>query len=399
MKTFWRLLVLDLKVYFRHPFAVAWLFPVVLLSLPLIWLEGRAIGRLSVDMVDEDRTAASTALLRAIDVALKQDRRLNVTQSSGERNPTSGPRAQIRIVVPRGFEAGMAGGHPPAVPVMDLDNDVDDGTNVVRIGKGIAELAIVQFVRRSLRGESRLSLPVAEPIGGHGPLSYLLPGYAVMMLYASCLFRFAVPIAGKRQSGVMKTFVQFPVPAITYIAVAVVSHIAVNFLIGGALYACAMLALGLPLPPSAAAFGLSVGLLLLGTLAFLSLGLLIATRTHSVGQAMLICNLIYYPFVFVSNVVVPDRVLPDWMVAIAGIFPLRSLADAVRLAVIDHLGARDFAGTVAFLAGWGALCLLLIRPRRLWYATQRDLVWFVTRRARRMLARLMIGRVPRPVSD
>jgi ABC-2 type transport system permease protein len=398
MKMFWRLLMLELKVYFRDPATVVWtfLFPAVLLSVLLISFERQAIGRLSIDLVDKDGTAASAALLRAIDVALKQDHRLNVSPGSSERNPIPGPRAQIRIVVPRGFEAGMVGGHPPAVAVVHFEDEMYVG----RVGKSIAELAIVEFVRRSLQGASPVSLPFTEHIVG-GPISYptfLLLGCAALMLYASCLFGFAVPLAGQRQSGLMKTYALFPVPAITHISVAVVSHIAIIVLFCGALYAYATLAFGVPLPPSATAFGLSVALLLLGSLAFLSLGLLIATRTQSASQAVLICYLIYYPFILTSNLLIPDRVLPDWMMAIARVFPLRSLADALRLAVVDHLGAKDLARTVAFLAGWAVVCLLLIRPRRLWYATQRDLVRFVIKRARRRLVRLTIGRAPSSVS-
>jgi ABC-2 type transport system permease protein len=399
MKMFWRLLVLELKVYFRTPVAVVWtfLFPVVLLSVLLISFERQAIGRLSIDLVDEDGTAASAALLRAVNVALKQDHRLNVTPGNSERNPIPGPRAQLRIVVSRGFEAGMAGGRPPAVAVVYFEDDMFVG----RVGKSIAELAIVEFVRQSLQGASPVSLAFTEHIVGHGPTSYptfLLPGCFVLMLYASCLFRFAVPLAGLRRNGFMKTFAVFPVPAITHISVAVVSHTAIMVLFCCALYTYAMLAFGVPLPPSATAFGLSVALLLIGSLTFLSLGLLIGSRTQSAAQALLICHLIYYPFILMSNLLVPDRVLPDWMVAIARVFPLRSLADALRLAIVDHLGAEDLARTVTFLAGWAVACLLLVRPRRLWYATQRDLVRFVIKRARRGLMRLSTGRAPRPVS-
>jgi ABC-2 type transport system permease protein len=276
----------------------------------------------------------------------------------------------------------------------------DDDTYAGRVSS-IVELAIAEFVGRSLQGASPVSPPFTEHIIGHGPISYptfLLLGCVVLMLYASCLFGFAARLAGMRRSGLMKTLALLPVPAITHIAVAVVSHIAIIVLFCGTLYAYARLAFGVPLPPSATAFGLSVALLLLGSLVFLSLGLLIASRTQSAAQAVLICYLIYYPFILMSNLLVPDRALPDWMVAIARVFPLRSLADSLRLAVAGHLGAKDLARTAVFLAGWAIACLLLIRPRRLWYATQRDLVRFVIKRARRRLMRVGIGRVHRPAS-
>jgi ABC-2 type transport system permease protein len=299
MKMFWRLLMLELRIYFRTPVAVVWtfLFPTVLLSVMLISFE--------------------------------------------------------------------------------------------------------QKIRQSLPDASPIALPFTELIAGHGPISYpafLLPGCVVLMLYASCLFRFAVPLAGLRQSGFMRTSALFPVPAITHVGVAIVSHIVIIVFFCGALYAYAALVFGVPLPPSATALGLSVALLLLGSMALLSLGLVIGTRTQSTSQAVLICYLIYYPSVLMSNLLVPDRVLPDWMAAIAGVFPLRSLVDALRLAVVGHLGMTDLARTVAFLAGWAIACLLLIRPRRLWYATQRDLVRFVIKRARRRLIRLSIRRAPRPAS-
>lgn len=398
MKMFWRLLVLELKAYFRNPVAVVWtfLFPTVLLSVLLISFEQKAMGRLSIDLVDKDGTTASGSLLRVICAALKQDHRLNVTPGSSESSPIPGPPAQIRIVVPRGFEAGMVGGRPPAVAVVNLEDD----RYVARVGKSIAELAIVEFVRRSLQGISPVPLPFTEQIAS-GPISYptfVLPGCVVLMLYASCLFRFAVLLAGLRQSGLMRTFALFPIPPMTHVSVAVVGHIAIIVLFSGALYAYARLAFGVPLPPSVTAFAFSVALLLLGSLAFLSLGLLIGTRAQSASQALLICYVIYYPFVLMSNLFVPDRVLPDWMVAITRVFPLRPLAAALRLAIVDRLGAEDLARTVAFLAGWAVACLLLIRPRRLWYATQRDLVWFVIKRMRRKLIRLTILRASRSVS-
>jgi ABC-2 type transport system permease protein len=87
------------------------------------------------------------------------------------------------------------------------------------------------------------------------------------------------------------------------------------------------LALGLSVPQHPIGFAV---VFVLGTLALLSLGLLIAAQARTVGAATAIGMLLFFPSMFLGGIYVPSEQLPGALRRIGEITPLGALLQALR---------------------------------------------------------------------
>jgi len=78
-----------------------------------------------------------------------------------------------------------------------------------------------------------------------------------------------------------------------------------------------------------AVFALLLGILL-GALAFASLGVLLAAPATAPSQVMMLSNLVRLPLIFVSGVFVPHSEMPRWGQWLSPLSPLSYCADLVR---------------------------------------------------------------------
>jgi len=107
---------------------------------------------------------------------------------------------------------------------------------------------------------------------------------------------------------------------------------------------------------------MALPLVLAGTLAFLSIGLLAGVLTKSVEAASAISNLIVIPMAFLSGSFIPLNDAPSWLQSVSEVFPLRHLNDAM----LDVLARGDGPGAalpqLGLLLGF-ALVVALVAVR------------------------------------
>ncbi|MEM0118537.1 MAG: ABC transporter permease [Conexivisphaerales archaeon] len=98
-----------------------------------------------------------------------------------------------------------------------------------------------------------------------------------------------------------------------------------------------------------------VPFIILGSLLFVSLGMLVGTITKSIESAGVIGNIITFPMMFLSGTFFPLSIMPDWLARIAHIFPLYYIIDGLTSTMVyDNL-----TSTVFDLAVVGLLCLII----------------------------------------
>ena len=131
----------------------------------------------------------------------------------------------------------------------------------------------------------------------------------------------------------------------------------------GALLSLAPLLLALAATPAhvAAPAALVLGILL-GALAFASLGVLLAApAAESPSQVMMLSNLVRLPLIFVSGVFVPHAAMPAWGRWLSPFSPLSYCADLVRIGfggeaywtpAVDAAALLGFAVALLGLANW-----------------------------------------------
>ena len=131
----------------------------------------------------------------------------------------------------------------------------------------------------------------------------------------------------------------------------------------GALLSLAPLALALAATPAHVASPAALALgILLGALAFASLGVLLAApAAESPSQVMMLSNLVRLPLIFVSGVFVPHAAMPAWGRWLSPLSPLSYCADLVRIGfggeaywtpAVDAAALVGFAVVLLGLANW-----------------------------------------------
>ena len=95
---------------------------------------------------------------------------------------------------------------------------------------------------------------------------------------------------------------------------------------------------------------------LIGAVAFASLGYALASAIRTPAAAQPVASLVFLPFLLVSGVLVPADRLPDRLAAVARVFPVEHLANAIRYALDpavagNHLAVADLAVLAAWAVG------------------------------------------------
>lgn len=104
---------------------------------------------------------------------------------------------------------------------------------------------------------------------------------------------------------------------------------------------------------------------LVGTIAFGSLGFAAAGLVRTAEAAQPTVMALALPLFFVSGVFVPWMIVPHWLQAIANVFPVRHLANAV-LACLASSGTVLKLGDLGVVALWGAAGLVVAVRRFSW---------------------------------
>ncbi len=199
---------------------------------------------------------------------------------------------------------------------------------------------------------------------------YLTPGLIAFGLVAASFLSLVVEVVAQRESGVLKRRRATPAGAFVLVAgrtlTAAVASLAVAWLllaVAGNHYDVVVPRAGLP------ALGLTV---LLGAIAFASLGYALSTAIRTPAAAQPAASLALLPFLLVSGVLVPTDRLPHRLDVVARLFPLEHLANAIRYALDPavtgtHLAPRD----LAVLAAWAVGAFLFAHRRFQWLPRSR----------------------------
>ncbi len=180
-------------------------------------------------------------------------------------------------------------------------------------------------------------------------IDYLIPGILAMSILNLALFATAQPIISLRVQGILRRLGATPLPRTTLLAAYVAMRVLIAFIqtaitigVGRALFGLTMSGNWL----------LFIGVLLLGTLAFIAIAFLIAAfaRTEESGSA--ITSAVQLPMLFLSGIFFPTQALPEFVKPVANALPLTYLADALRQVMVGATPDHSMLVNVLVLAGW-----------------------------------------------
>lgn len=185
-------------------------------------------------------------------------------------------------------------------------------------------------------------------------VDWVLPGVLGMNMMFSCLFGVGYVIVRYRKNGVLKRLKATPLSAVEFLAAQICSRmfltlgvVSLLFIACNALFHFFMLG----------SYALLFLVAMLGTLAMISVSLLMASRTRSEELAGGLLNMISWPMMFLSEVWFSLEGAPDWVHALAQIFPLTHMIGAARDIMINGAGFADILPHVLVLLTMLVICL------------------------------------------
>jgi ABC-2 type transport system permease protein len=187
----------------------------------------------------------------------------------------------------------------------------------------------------------------------------LIPGIAGMSVMTTTFTALAFNVTFLREQGILKRIKGTPLPPIAYfgglIANAVVNavvQVALVIAIGRVIYS-------VPLPHDWLEL---VVFVLLGVVAFSSLGIAMAQAIPNFDAAAAYVNAVFLPMIFISGTFYESKHLPAVVDAAARVLPLRHVIDGLRGAIVRGSGLTHHVEGLVVLSAWaGAGIFLAVR--------------------------------------
>lgn len=252
--------------------------------------------------------------------------------------------------------------------------------------RSVAALTVLELRLTARRGENvlvTLIIPVAVllffartsivPGIAGDPVDFLLPGSIALAIIAAGLVNLGIATAYERASGVLKRLGGAPLPRWGLVGAKLSAVLVIEVVQVVVLVVVAALALQWQPGPAWSPM-LLVLAVILGTLAFVGLGLLLA-GTLRAEATLALANGLFLGFLMLGGIVLPVDHLPAFLQPLAAILPATALADLLRIALGSSAAAGAGgagAGTASpwapalLLAAWGVAASGLAIRRFRW---------------------------------
>jgi ABC-2 type transport system permease protein len=254
------------------------------------------------------------------------------------------------IIVPAGYaETVAAGGAPAQVTVYtDPSQSAADGATRQIVGFVLAQ------VNQAASGRPPAVAPSFQSVQTNDLnfISYLVPSILGMSLMQLGVFA-AIPLVADREKLILKRLHATPLRRWQLVG----SNVLMRLLI-------AIVQTIIIVGVGSAVFGVQVAgnwlliglLVLLGSLAFIALGYVIASFATSEESANGMTSVVQFPLMFLSGTFFPIDGMPDALQTVARAMPLTYLGDALRQVMVDGTPFSPLWVCFAVLAAWLVVC-------------------------------------------
>jgi ABC-2 type transport system permease protein len=353
MRPFIKLLFSDLKQFYRDRTALFFTFAFPLLFMLIFGLvfSGNNGVSYKIGLVDADQSPVSTQ----ISTVLKQVSVFNVDEADNfEQQLEKLKKGDIRsvVVIPAGTQAAIANGEASTITVY-YDPSQSTSSSII-----ISTLQqITGQINQQLTNQPTLIQIKEQSIQTHElrNIDYLIPGILAMSILFLGLFG-SLTMVERREKKVLKRFGATPVGRSKLLASQVVYRLILAVVQSIIIIAVASLLFKVKVIGNWLELFVMV---LLGTLAFISIGYFAVARAKTVEGAMPIIQLVQFPMLFLSGIFFPVEIMPTFMRPIVNAMPLTYLGDAFRQIMVQGTPLYPMWLDVAVLGAWLVICVAL----------------------------------------
>jgi ABC-2 type transport system permease protein len=333
------------------------------------------VTRVPTVLVDQDRTAASRALIdRFMRSGYFELVGVEDTASGIDHWLVSG-HAQVALVIGPGYGEAVAGGGTPKVQLIADGSDSSPATVALGYGAGIVSAASREVMAERLREwVSQASEPGALSPPGFTRLVarvwynpdlksrwFYVPAVLAMILMIMTMLLSAMGVVREKEIGTMEQIMVTPIQAWQLIAGKLFPFAVIGLIQVCLVTAVAVFGFGVPLRGS---FALLLALTQLFVLNTLGLGLLASTLVRTQQQAMMTAAFtMMLPMVYLSGLIFPIENMPTGIQYVTYAIPVRYYATIIRGIFLRGSGLDVLWPQALVLAAMGTSILALAALR------------------------------------
>ena len=254
---------------------------------------------------------------------------------------TNRPTAEVAVGAVRQVLAAVAG----TAPEPDAGNALERTVGEVRdfvIGEP-GDAVVINVVERPVTTRETAFI------------DFFVPGILGMSIMNSGIIGLATSFVTYRERGILRRIKVTPFPLSSFLLAKVLAQMIQIVLQAAILIGLAWMLFGLNLRGNPL---LILGVIIVGSLAFLAIGFAISSIARNAETAASYANLITFPMLFLSGVFFPVDTVPSWLQPILKILPLAYLVDALRQLMTLGRGLPAITTDLAVLAATFAVGIL-----------------------------------------
>lgn len=324
------------------------------------------VKRMSMVVLNEDRTAESRALIDAF-VNTQTFRVVGEAHSVEELSEMiRRGNVYVGLQIPPGFTRDLRAGRKATVQVLI---DGSNSTTALQALNGAIGVAFQRSVSVLLGETGRRELPIeVRPQVMYNPAmrapNFFVPGVIGTALQIATVFAVAMAVVRERERGTLENLLVSPLSRWGLMLGKLVPYLCVSMVMACCLFLILRWVFFVPIHGSLLALVISAFLFIF---ALASLGLLVSTKAQTQNEAMQMSMTIMLPSIFFSGFIFPRETMPWIFYAISTLLPLTYFVQLMRGIVLRGAGLRELWPQLAVLAVMGAglfsLCALRFRRK------------------------------------
>jgi ABC-2 type transport system permease protein len=358
LRALWALTLANTRSFMRDRAALFWTlaFPLIFILLFGFIFQGGGGSALTLGWVDEDQSAQA-AQLRETFTAQEGTELVDATRDEALDQMRRGDVDAV-IVVPPGYGQAIGAGTAPTTIIVTTDPSRSQLTGTVYQSVQ-AVLGVV-----NLGGRPPLVVPQPETLQTENLnfISYFVPSVLGMSIMQIGIFA-AVPLVADREKLILKRLAATPLRRWQLVGSNVLMRVVIALVQAVIIVGVGALLFGVQVSSSS---GLALFFIVLGSVAFLSLGYVLASFTKTEEAANGLTSVVQFPMMFLSGIFFPIQAMPEFLQTIARLVPLTYLADALRQLMVGGAAFAPLWVCAAVLSGWLVVCFGIAARKFRW---------------------------------
>jgi len=197
-----------------------------------------------------------------------------------------------------------------------------------------------------------------ETLGNVKTTTYYVPAIITLAVVSATMVSLAMNLTIARENGLLKRGRGTPLPSWVFIAGRIGNSAVISIVMLAAISVIGRILYGVPFPwerlPAV------IVTLIIGAASFSCLGIALSAAIPSRDAAPAITNVIVLPLYFLSGIFIPENEIPNGVLDVAGLFPIRHFFEAFFAAWSPNTVGSGFEwGDLLVVALWGLGGLIL----------------------------------------